>query len=659
MTGAATGLGDWAAELRDEPSEAGPRGAIDKAIESARAWLFSRQSPEGFWCEVFGGDATLEAYFIILEAFLGRRGREKSLALARGIRLQMLPDGGWAQYPGGPAEVTVSCLSYFALKLAGDRADAPHMQKSRDVILQLGGIEKTNTYTKYHLALFGLYSWKRVPAIPPEIMFLPDNPVFTIYDMSSWSRTIFLPLAILYAIKPVRPLPPECGVSELFSGAPDPAFEIAAAVRGAPRHWKRFFLAVDRVLKLYERLPGSGILRRKAVDRAAAWMIERFEDSDGLSAILPAMSNSVMALDVLGYGEDHPIVRREMSYLDDLTVKNDADPGLLRMQPCVSPVWDTLLSCNALVQSGVRKDDPRLARAATWLLSKQCTKPGDWSRRNPVSPGGWFFEHRNEWYPDNDDTCMALMVLPHIRANVPPGEQQTALRRGLDWMLGMQNRDGGWAAFDRDNHKGWLMHVPFADFNAMIDPSTADITSRVLESLSHYSGFDAAHPVVKRAIAFLERDQCPDGSWYGRWGVNYLYGTWQVLRGLRVIGADMHTPSVKRAVRWLLDHQNADGGWGESIASYDYPERKGIGETTPSQTAWALMGLIAAHQERSTAVQRGIRHLLEAQESAGSWREDPWTGTGFPRVYYMHYPLYRQHFPLLALAQYRSALDAS
>jgi squalene-hopene/tetraprenyl-beta-curcumene cyclase len=423
------------------------------------------------------------------------------------------------------------------------------------------------------------------------------------------------------------------------------------------RAWRRLFFALDRVLKLYERLPGSGVVRARALKRAAAWMIERFEDSDGLSAILPAMSNSVMALNVLGYADDHPLQREQMQYIDDLLMKRGDQ--VLRMQPCVSPVWDTVLSCHALLQSEVDPQDPHLRRAASWLLSKQTRGRGDWSARNPAEPGGWYFEYRNEFYPDNDDTSMALMVLAHARAHEPEAVQRTATERGLAWMLGMQNRDGGWAAFDRNNDKQFLMHVPFADFNAMIDPSTADITARVLESLSHYPGFGASHPSVLRALEFLQRDQCPDGSWYGRWGVNYLYGTWQVLRGMRAIGANMQTPSVERAVRWLLEHQNADGGWGESIASYDFPDRKGIGATTPSQTAWALMGLIAAHQIRSPAVQRGVRYLLDNQDDAGTWREDFWTGTGFPKVYYMHYPMYRHYFPLMALGQYRAALRGS
>ncbi|HVU51712.1 MAG TPA: squalene--hopene cyclase [Polyangia bacterium] len=620
---------------------------VERAIAAARAWLLARQDPRGFWCGELEGDTTLESYIILLDAFLGRRGGARAAALARTIRECALPDGGWAQFPGGPADLSVSTLSYFALKVAGEPEDAPLMRRARDVILGLGGADRANTYTRYHLALFGQLGWDEVPAIPPEMILLPDNGAFTVYDMSSWSRTIFVPLSILYAEKPVVALPPSCGAKELFSPSAGAAREAAGRSAG----WRRFFHGVDRSLKRYERLPGAGALRRRAVVRARAWIIERLEASAGLSAILPAMANSVMALKVLG---DDERVAAELAHLDGLLLADEAR-GTLRVQPCHSPVWDTVLAAHALVESDLPREAAALARAATWLLGKQTSRPGDWSRRNPAPPGGWYFEHENAFYPDVDDTCMALMVLRRVRGAVPEAAQGDALRRGLAWMLGMQNDDGGWASFDRGNDKRWLTEVPFADHNAMIDPSTADITGRVLESLSHFPGYTASHPVVQRALAFLRRAQEPDGSWFGRWGVNHIYGTWQVLRGVRCIGEDLEAPYVRRGARWLAEHQNADGGWGETIASYDDASKRGVGPSTPSQTAWALMGLFAAGEVDGGAARRGVRWLLEAQNADGTWEQEPWTGTGFPKVFYLNYHYYRHTFPLMALGQYRSA----
>jgi squalene-hopene/tetraprenyl-beta-curcumene cyclase len=621
--------------------------AVTTSIARARAWLLERQEAAGYWQGELEGDTTLESYMILLEAFWGRPDSPKAKALAKTIREEALPTGGWAQYPGGPAEISVSVLSYFALKVAGESAEAPHMRRAREAILALGGAAKANTYTRYHLAFFGECPWENVPAIPPEMLFLPGQSPFTIYDMSSWSRTIFVPLSILYALRPKVPLPPSRGVAELFIESP-------AATPAEDRGWKKFFGKVDRLLKTYEHLPGASALRRLAVKRAADWMIERFAGSDGLSAILPAMANSVMALKQLGHDDTSPILREQVGYLDGLLLGSEAE-GTLRMQPCLSPVWDTVLAGYALAQTGLAADHPALARAATWLLDKQTTQPGDWSRRNPVPPGGWYFEHRNEFYPDVDDTCMALMVLRRVRANVPESVQAAAIQRGLTWMLGMQNADGGWASFDRDNDKDWLTHVPFADHNAMIDPSTADITGRVLESLAHFPGYTKEHPVVARALAFLRRDQAADGAWSGRWGVNYIYGTWQVLRGVAAVGEDREAPFVRRAVRWLADHQNPDGGWGESIATYDDPSLRGQGASTPSQTAWALMGLMAGGENESPAVRRGVRWLLDHQDGEGTWVQDLWTGTGFPKVFYLNYAYYRHYFPLMALAQYAHA----
>jgi squalene-hopene/tetraprenyl-beta-curcumene cyclase len=627
-------------------------GRVDACIAAASDWLLARQEPAGFWCGELEGDTTLESYMILLEAFFGRRDSAKVKDLARVIRDEMLPAGGWSQYAGGPADLSVSCLSYFALKVAGEAGDDPAMRRSRDAILALGGVEGANTYTRYHFALFGQLPWTDVPAIPPEMLFLPAISPFTIYDMSSWSRTIFIPLAILWARKPTVPLPAACGAPELFRtaagmGAPP------GSSPDAPGGWKKLFLRVDRFLKQWERMPGAGALRARAVKRAEAWILERLQDSDGLSAILPAMANSVLALRTLGHADDDPVLVQNLAHLDDLTIRDES--GALRVQPCLSPVWDTVLASSALLQAGIAPDSPALARAADWLLGKQTKRKGDWAARNPAPPGGWYFEHRNEFYPDVDDTCMALIVLSYGAGTVGDVARADAVRRGMAWMMGMQNSDGGWGSFDRDNDKQWLTEIPFADHNAMIDPSTADITGRVLECLARFPGYSPAHPAVSRALEFLRRDQTTEGCWYGRWGVNYIYGTWQVLRGLGCIGEDMRAPYVRRAASWLRERQNSDGGWGESIASYDHPGEKGVGVSTPSQTAWAVMGLVAAGEADSSAVRRGVSHLIERQHG-GTWEQTPWTGTGFPRVFYLNYQYYRHYFPLMALAQYRAAL---
>ncbi len=627
-----------------------PRARLDAAIAAARDWLLARQTPEGFWQGELEGDTTLESYLILIEAFFNRRESEKVRDLARVIRAEALPDGGFAQYFGGPPELSVSCLSYFALKVAGEPAEAPHMRAARAVIRALGGVGRANTYTRQHLAMFGQVPWDSVPAIPPEMVFAPKHAPFSVYDLSAWSRTIFVPLSIIWAAKPVVVLPAACGVRELL----DDARELGSVGAEPGADWKTLFHGVDRLLKLGEKVPGAGLLRRRAVKRAGDWMIDRLAESDGLSAILPAMANSVLALSLLGYSEKHPLLAEALGHLDGLLLR---DGNGLRVQPCLSPVWDTVLATHALLQGSVPPDHPAIGRAVEWLLGKQTKRSGDWSVRNPASPGGWYFEGRNEFYPDVDDTCMALMVLAQARAGGTPEARQEAceeaMRRGLAWMMGMQNDDGGWASFDRGNDKQWLAHVPFADHNAMIDPSTADITARVLECLSHLPGHGTAHPAVARALGFLRRDQTTEGCWYGRWGVNYLYGTWQVLRGLAAIGEDLQAPCVRRAVAWLRARQNDDGGWGESIASYDHPAEKGVGASTPSQTAWAIMGLVAAGERDSAAVRRGVLHLLERQQE-GTWEQLPWTGTGFPRVFYLNYHYYRHYFPLMALSQVRA-----
>jgi len=670
--------------------------AVESAMAASREWLLNKQSPEGWWCAELEADTTLESYFILFKWLFGHPDHPKIPRYARVLREAMLPDGGWSIYHGGPAEVSISVLSYFALKLAGISADETDMRRSRDVILKLGGAVKANTYTKYHLAFFGQYDWEHVPAIPPEMILVPTASPLHIYDMSSWSRGIFVPLSIIYAHKPTVQVPKERGVDELFDGGRGKN-NLALPRDVDTITWKNFFIFADRALKFAEKFPMAAA-RQMALQRAEKWVVERLPKSGGLGAILPAMMNSVIALKCLGYAEDHPLVQAGIHELDMLEIERDAEH--VEIQPCVSPVWDTCISVYALGQTGLSPEHPAMTQGAAWLLSKQTTEVGDWQVNNPTPPGGWYFEFLNEFYPDVDDTCMTLMALrfahgwgrlPGIGpraflptspvqrgfngSEAPPREytqadQRAAIERGVLWMLGMQNDDGGWASFDRGNDKEFLTKVPFADHNAMIDPSTADITARVLESLSYMDEYHLqrchnvadkdrvkkAQRVVHRGLAFLHKDQAHDGSWFGRWGVNYIYGTWQVLRGLKLIGEDMSKGYVRRAVEWFKHHQNSDGGWGESIASYDEPKLKGEGESTKSQTAWALMGLLAANQGHSQAVRRGVQYLLDTQTPDGTWEEEPWTGTGFPKVFYLKYHYYRHYFPMMALAQYRDLL---
>ncbi len=642
--------------LKQRNSVAAPDStAVDSAISVSRDWLIERQNPEGWWCAELEADTTLESYFILFKTLFGHRDDPKIPKLAKVIRECMLPGGGWNIFEGGPAEISISCLSYFALKVAGIPADAPDMLRSRDTILKMGGVVKANTYTKYYLAFFDQYDWDHVPAIPPEMILLPKVSPIHIYDMSSWSRTIFVPLGIIYALKPVCIVPPECQIDELFLGGRQHA-NLALQRDDKPVTWKNFFLLSDKALKIAQKFPIDPV-RKFAIKRAEEWMIERFPKSGGLSAILPAMMNSVIALKCLGYPEDHPLVKEGIRELDMLEIYDEKTDSI-RVQPCVSPVWDTCISVYAMGQTGLSPDHPAMQRGASWLLSKQTTLPGDWQHKNPAPPGGWYFEFLNEFYPDVDDTCMTLMALHHVTAPEGKDVLLKAIDRGLVWMLGMQNDDGGWASFDRGNDKEFLTKVPFADHNAMIDPSTSDITSRVIESLSFFKskGFDVKHPIVQRGIEFIKKDQCEDGSWFGRWGVNYIYGTWQVLRGMKLIGEDMNKGWLRRGVEWFLRHQNEDGGWGESIESYENPDTKGIGPSTASQTAWALMGLISANQAGSQAVRRGVKFLLDSQTADGTWNETNWTGTGFPKVFYLKYHYYRQYFPMMALAQYRTAI---
>ena len=622
------------------------------AIDRARRWLLGRQSADGHWVGELQGDTILESEYVLLMAFLGRERSTAVAQAARYILQHQLSDGGWNNYPDGPMELSVSVKAYFALKLAGHDPRAPHMQRARDRIREAGGAAGCNSFTKFYLALLGQIPYANCPAVPPELMLLPRWAYINIYAMSSWTRTIVVPLSIFYAHKPVRRLPPERGIAELFLQPPDtPLWPHPPTRRWLT--WTNLFLGLDALLKRTE--PYLGLIRRLALKRAEAWMRERFADSDGLGAIFPPMIYTVICLRCLGCPDEAPEMRWALEQLDALKIE---ERGTLRLQPCFSPVWDTALTLIGLADARLPSSHAAMMAAVRWLTRREVRRPGDWSTSNPgLEPAGWFFEYRNGFYPDTDDTAMVLMALARS-GHAGDGGVRAAVQRGLRWLLHMQNDDGGWAAFDRNINREVLTKVPFADHNAMLDPSCPDITARVLEALGHF-GYRVGQPCVDRGIAFIQRMQERHGGWLGRWGVNYIYGTWQVLQGLQAVGCDMGQPMVRRAAAWLKRVQQAGGGWGETCRSYDDPRLAGQGTPTASQTAWALLGLLAAGEQDSPEVHSGVAYLLGTQQADGSWHEDQFTGTGFPKVFYLKYHLYRLYFPLMALARFAAATGES
>ncbi|MCH7687221.1 MAG: terpene cyclase/mutase family protein, partial [Planctomycetes bacterium] len=670
---------------------------LDAAIAQTRDYLLAQQNEEGYWVGELEGDTILESEYILLLAFLDREKSEIATQAAHYILEKQLPEGGWASYPGGPLEISASVKAYFALKLTGHSADASSMQRARSAILEAGGAEKINSFTRYYLALLGVIRYEQCPAVPPELILIPNWMPFNIYEMSAWSRTIVIPLSLLWAYRPDRAIPDEHSIRELFVDEPEKlpmCMGASAVLDEMPRKtwidWNRFFNRLDRFLKFLERCRLRPF-RKLAVRRAADWILKRFENSDGLGAIFPPIIWSVIALKCLGYDDESPEVQSALGELEKLTIR---EGDTARLEPCKAPVWDTALTTLALRDAELPVDHPAVRRAVDWLLSKEVRSKGDWSQlKNKTDVGGWFFEFKNEFYPDLDDTSMVVMALcrslpaagktgwsaeflledwsPHeadkdaaailstqdatahsaFRDVEMLTPQLTAIRRGVRWILAMQSSDGGWGAFDADNNRELFTQVPFADHNAMIDPSTADLTARMLEMFS-YLNIPGNHPALQHARNFVWNEQEQDGCWYGRWGVNYLYGTWQSLVGLIGNGVPVTDQRIQKAANWLKSKQQPSGAWGETPRSYDDPTLRGQGEPTASQTAWALMGLMAAGETDSPAVRRGIQYLLETQCEDGSWNEEWFTGTGFPRVFYLKYHLYRIYFPLMALSRY-------
>jgi squalene-hopene/tetraprenyl-beta-curcumene cyclase len=636
--------------FRDSPN----LSLLERAQETmrkAQQHLLGLQKPEGYWVGELLVDCTLVSDVVAFMHWTGEVDFDKQSRCVKHLLDRQQTDGGWNCYYKGPSELNATLKSYFALKLAGFPPDDPRMLKAHATIVRLGGIPKSNTYTKLFLALFGQYPWKYLPIIPPEIILLPNWLYFNIYEMSSWSRAMVVPLSIVNHFKPVRHLPPEKQLHELFP------YGTEHSNLGMPFDkkfftWKNFFLRWDRTLKFLDTLPWKPF-RSRALKKAEAWILERVDEgTDGLGAIFPSMMYTIMVLKTLGYSEAHPVLRKAVRDFSGLEV-HDPMTDEFRKQPCLSPIWDSAITAFALAESGIPADHPQLQKTGEWIISKEVKDfRGDWRHKNPTPvTSGWAFEFNNKYYPDVDDTFKVLMALSVIKMPDEAAKKEV-IDRALEWAISFQCKNGGFAAFDKDVTKKWLQDVPFADHNAILDPPCSDITSRALEVFGRL-GISVKEPFVKRAIRFVRETQLPDGSWEGRWGVNYIYGTWLVLRGLRAIGEDMNQDWVLRGLNWLESCQNADGGWGETPATYDNPKLKGQGESTPSQTAWALMGILAASDHLRPSVQRGVEYLHHTQNPDGSWTEDHITGTGFPKVFYLKYDMYRNNWPLLALADFQ------
>ncbi len=625
--------------------------ALERALHQGTEALLARQEPAGFWVHELEADVTITSEYLLVRRWLGISDPGREAKAAGHILSLQLPDGGWPIYANGPANISATVKAYFALKMTGLPVTHPALVSACRRIRDLGGITQVNVFTRILLALFGEMDWKGVPCMPVELMLLPRWFYFNLYEISYWSRTVLVPLLIIFAHRPVRPAPAHAHLDELYlvpRGEADLSFPRDARTFT----WRNFFLFVDGCLRIHDCLVRQPF-RQRAIRTAERWMLERMQGEGGLGGIFPAMANAVIALTCRGYSLESAEIQKGLAAIEGLCIDG---PDTFRVQPCLSPIWDTALTVSTLVEAGLPPDHPALVRAGLWLLDRQTRCPGDWRLGVPgVQPGGWAFQFENEYYPDVDDSSVVLMSLRKIR--LPDEEAKTrAVARGLNWVLALQGSDGGWGAYDKDNNRLVFNKIPFADHGALMDPSTEDLAGRVLEALG-YLGFRTDEPAAARAAAFIRSRQCPDGSWYGRWGVNYLYGTWSVIAGLRSIGEDMGQPYVRKAVAWLVGRQNPDGGWGESCFTYDDPRTGGMGKSTASQTAWALLALLHAGEAAHPAVARGVQFLLAAQGPDGFWDEAEFTGTGFPRVFYLRYRGYAAYFPLWALALYRRCRD--
>lgn len=618
---------------------------VRQATEQSSDALLKQQRADGHWAFELEADATIPSEYILLEHYLGTINQPLHERIANYLREIQEDHGGWPLLYRGDFNLSASVKAYYALKCVGDDIQAPHMRRAREAILKAGGAAASNVFTRIQLALFGAVPWRAVPVMPVEIMLLPSWFPFHLSKVSYWSRTVIVPLLVLMTKKPRARNPRNVMIDELFVVSPE-------QVKHWPGNntnsiWNPVFRHIDAVLRFFEPMMPRGP-RQKAIDACLLWVKQRLNGEDGLGAIYPAMANSVMMYDVLGYPPDYPEAVTAKKSVEKLVI----DDGQARAycQPCVSPIWDTGLAVNALLEVGT--DPAKLGQACDWLASKQILNVmGDWADWRPdVRPGGWAFQYANDYYPDVDDTAVVVMALDRLDR----AKYRQAIERGAEWVLGLQSKNGGWGAFDADNEYYYLNHIPFADHGALLDPPTADVSARCLSMLAQL-GYKNDDPRVAAAINYLRREQEPDGSWFGRWGTNYIYGTWSVLCSLNAAGIDHQDPMIRRAVAWLLSKQRPDGGWGEDGASYWDDQPRGEGKaSTPAQTAWALIALMAAGEIDNPAVERGIGHLTDTQKADGTWDEKLYTAVGFPRVFYLRYHGYKAYFPTWALARYRN-----
>jgi squalene-hopene/tetraprenyl-beta-curcumene cyclase len=634
----------------------GKPAAVKAAIARTQDYLLREQSPEGWWWGELESNVTITAEYLFLTHFLGVENPERWGKIAAYLRDQQRPDGTWGIYYDAPGDLSTTIEAYFALKMAGFSPEAPFMQQARAFILANGGILKARIFTKIWLALLGQYDWRGLPVMPPELIFLPPWFPFNIYDFSCWARGTIVPILILLTERPSRPVPASADVSELFC-RPEDRYDWRLPDRGPTPlfSWRRFFIGADKALRRLEEMRWKP-LRRAAKRACEDWIVAHQEADGSWGGIQPPWVYSLLALHVLGRPATDPVIAKGLRGFEDFAIE---DEHTFRTQSCMSPVWDTCLTATALLDSGLPSDHPALLKTGRWLLNEQIFAGGDWQIKNKTGrPGGWAFEFQNDWYPDTDDTSEVLLALRRIA--FPPEDTQAqaiALERGTAWLLSMQSKNGGFASFDIDNTRRAITQIPFCDFGEVIDPPSEDVTAHILEWFGT-SGLSKDQPQLQAAIRYLKSEQQPDGSWWGRWGVNYIYGTGAVLPALRALGEDMRQSYIQRAAHWLVTCQQANGGWGETCASYDNPKLRGTGATTASQTAWALLGLLAVKQGGAAdssvnqAIERGVSYLLEQQAEDGSWEEPYFTGTGFPRAFMIKYHMYRIYFPLMALGRY-------